>query len=113
MSKNIDLSIVIPLFNEQEVIPFLLEELNKTGQTLGKSYEIIFVDDGSTDKTFELVKKAADQDPKFKVIKLSRNFGHQAAFNVGIDPPLLLILDRLALPNRRYPLQSTLPREDL
>lgn len=85
MSKNIDLSIVIPLFNEQEVVPFLIEELNKVGATLGKNYEVIFVDDGSTDNTFELVKKAADQDPKFKVIKLSRNFGHQAAFNVGID----------------------------
>lgn len=85
MSKNLDLSIVIPLFNEQEVTPFLIEELNKVGQTLGKNYEIILVDDGSTDNTFELIKKIADQDPKFKVIKFSRNFGHQAAFNVGID----------------------------
>ena len=85
MSKNVDLSIVIPLFNEQEVIPLLVQELNKVGQTLGKIYEVILVDDGSTDNTFELVKKAAGQDPKFKVIKLSRNFGHQAAFNVGID----------------------------
>ena len=85
MPKNIDLSIVIPLLNEEEVIPFLLEELNKVGQTLGKNYEIILVDDGSTDNTFELIKRAVKQDPKFKVIKLSRNFGHQAAFNVGID----------------------------
>ncbi len=85
MSKNIDLSIVIPLFNEQEVVPFLIEEINKIGTTLHKDYEVIFVDDGSVDNTFELVKKAANQDPKFKVIKLSRNFGHQAAFNVGID----------------------------
>ncbi len=85
MSKNIDLSIVIPLFNEEEVIPFLIEELNKIGHTLEKNYEVIFVDDGSTDDTFELIKIAAGQDPKFKVIKLSRNFGHQAAFNVGID----------------------------
>lgn len=85
MSKSIDLSIVIPLFNEEEVIPFLLEEINRICPTLGKNYEVIFVDDGSTDNTFESVKKAADQDPKFKVIKLSRNFGHQAAFNVGID----------------------------
>ncbi|OGN01567.1 MAG: hypothetical protein A3I26_00530 [Candidatus Yanofskybacteria bacterium RIFCSPLOWO2_02_FULL_43_10] len=85
MSKNIDLSIVIPLFNEQEVIPFLINELNRVGQTLGKNYEVILVDDGSIDNTFELVKKVADQDSKFKVIKFSRNFGHQAAFNVGID----------------------------
>ena len=85
MFKNIDLSIVIPLFNEEEVIPFLIEEINKVGAALSKNYEVIFVDDGSTDNTFELVKKAAGQDLKFKVIKLSRNFGHQAAFNVGID----------------------------
>ncbi len=85
MSKNLDLSIVIPLFNEEEVIPFLLEEITKAANATLKSYEVIFVDDGSTDHTFELVKKIADQDPKFKVIKLSRNFGHQAAFNVGID----------------------------
>ena len=85
MSKNIDLSIVIPLFNEQEVIPFLIEELNKVGVTLSKKYEVILVDDGSTDNTFELIKKVSEQDSKFKVIKFSRNFGHQAAFNVGID----------------------------
>ena len=85
MSKNIDLSIVIPLFNEQEVIPFLIEELNKVGVTLSKNYEVILVDDGSTDNTFELIKKVSEQDSKFKVIKFSRNFGHQAAFNVGID----------------------------
>lgn len=85
MLKSTDLSIVIPLFNEQEVIPLLVQELNRVGQTLGKNYEVILVDDGSTDNTFELVKRVADQDPKFKVIKLSRNFGHQAAFNVGID----------------------------
>lgn len=85
MLKDIDLSIVIPLFNEQEVIPFLLEELNKVGQTLGKNYEVVLVDDGSTDNTYELIKKAADKDSKIKVIKFSRNFGHQAAFNVGID----------------------------
>ena len=85
MPKNIDLSIVIPLFNEQEVIPFLIKELNRTGSALGKNYEVILVDDGSTDDTFEMIKKVADQDSRFKVIKFSRNFGHQAAFNVGID----------------------------
>ncbi|MEK7121134.1 MAG: glycosyltransferase family 2 protein, partial [Patescibacteria group bacterium] len=85
MSKNIDLSIVIPLFNEEEVFPFLLEEIIKAANATSKNYEVILVDDGSTDNTFELVKKTAGQDPKIKVIKLSRNFGHQAAFNVGID----------------------------
>lgn len=85
MSKNIDLSVVIPLFNEEEVIPFLLEEINKVGGNIAKNYEVILVDDGSTDNTFRLIKDASIKDPKIKVIKLSRNFGHQAAFNVGID----------------------------
>lgn len=85
MSKGIDLSIVIPLFNEQEVIPFLLEEIKKIGASLSKNYEVILVDDGSTDNTFELIRKASIGEPKIKVIKFSRNFGHQAAFNVGID----------------------------
>ena len=75
MSKSIDLSIVIPLFNEEEVIPFLIQEINKVGATISKNYEVILVDDGSTDNTFELVKKAADKDPQIKVVKFSRNFG--------------------------------------
>lgn len=85
MSKSIDLSIVIPLFNEEEVIPFLLQEINKVGATISKNYEVILVDDGSTDNTFQLIKDASIKDSKIKVIKFSRNFGHQAAFNVGID----------------------------
>ena len=85
MSKNIDLSVVIPLLMKKRSSRFLLEEITKVANATSKSYEVILVDDGSTDNTFELVKKAADQDPKLKVIKLSRNFGHQAAFNVGID----------------------------
>src|SRR3989338_6662466 len=85
MPKNIDLSIVIPLFNEEEVAPFLLKEINKVAATLSKDYEVVLVDDGSTDNTFELIKKASKKNPRIKMIKLSRNFGHQAAFNVGID----------------------------
>lgn len=85
MQKSPDLSVVIPLFNEEEVIPYLIAEINKVGTALSRSYEVIFVDDGSTDRTFELIKNAADKSSKFKVVRLSRNFGHQAAFNVGID----------------------------
>src|SRR3990167_10623025 len=85
MSKSTYLSIVIPLFNEEEAIPFLVEAINGVCKSVAKSCEVIFVDDGSTDRTFELIKKAAERDPKFRVVKLSRNFGHQAAFNVGLD----------------------------
>ena len=85
MSKSVDLSIVIPLYNEAEALPYLIKELNKTCNLIGGDSEIVFVDDGSTDNTFELIREASRQDLKIKVVKLSRNFGHQAAFNVGID----------------------------
>lgn len=79
------LSIVIPLYNEEEVIPELVKQLFSVCGTLNKSFEVIFVDDGSKDKTSELLKDAAQKDPKIKVIRFSRNFGHQAAFNAGLD----------------------------
>ena len=85
MSKSTYLSIVIPLFNEEEAIPFLVEAINGVCRNIAKDCEVIFIDDGSTDRTFELVQKAAEKDSKFKVIKFSRNFGHQAGFNVGLD----------------------------
>lgn len=83
--QNPYLSIVIPLFNEEEAVPELLKQLFFVCQSLNKSFEIVFVDDGSKDRTSELLKNAAQKDPRVKVIKFSRNFGHQAAFNAGID----------------------------
>lgn len=78
-------SIVIPLFNEEEVLPALLAELGAVCGTLGQSYEIVLVDDGSTDKTPLVLQAAAEHNPALKIIRFSRNFGHQAAFNAGID----------------------------
>jgi len=83
--SNPYLSIVIPLFNEEEVVPKLLPELGAVCGSLGQSYEIILVDDGSNDRTPLLLKEAAASDSRLKVLKFSRNFGHQAAFNAGID----------------------------
>lgn len=88
MLSNINrphLSVVIPLFNEEEVLPLLIKELKSNCDALGKSYEIIFVNDGSTDNTAGLLRVFAHEDLKIKVIQFSRNFGHQAAFNAGID----------------------------
>lgn len=85
MSKNIALSIVVPLFNEEEVLPKLLSELLVVCDSIGEKYEVIFVDDGSVDRTPLLLKEAADKNPNFKVLRFSKNFGHQAAFNAGID----------------------------
>lgn len=66
-------------------MPLLLKELKSHCDSLGKSYEIIFVDDGSSDKTPRLLEEMAGKNKNIKIIKFSRNFGHQAAFNAGID----------------------------
>jgi len=79
------LSIVIPLLNEEEVLPRLLLELKSVCGALGKDYEVIFVDDGSTDRTPLILQQAAATDSHYKVVRFSRNFGHQAAFNAGLD----------------------------
>lgn len=84
-TNNPYLSIVIPLFNEEEVLPNLLRELGTVCGSLGQSYEIILVDDGSADRTPLLLKEAAAKNSRLKILRFSRNFGHQAAFNAGID----------------------------
>jgi len=84
-SKDPYLSVVIPVFNEEEVLPVLIRELYSVCNSLGKDYEIIFVNDGSYDKTADILGKFADKDSKIKVLNFSRNFGHQAAFSAGLD----------------------------
>jgi polyisoprenyl-phosphate glycosyltransferase len=84
MQKPI-LSIVVPLFNEEESIPALLTEVKRVGSEMGISYELILVDDGSKDATLSLIIKASEEDRRVKIVSFSRNFGHQAAFNAGID----------------------------
>ena len=85
MTQKPYLSLVIPLFNEEEVLPKLLKELYSVCNSLNRGYEIIFVDDGSYDRTPLLLKEAADKSSNIKFIRFSRNFGHQAAFNAGVD----------------------------
>lgn len=79
------ISIVVPLLNEEAVFPLFLKEMRGIMNGSGLSYELIFVDDGSTDSTLNLIKAEAIKDKRVKAISFSRNFGHQAAFNAGID----------------------------
>lgn len=80
------LSVVVPCFNEEEVISETFKRLNSFCQELrGLDIEIIFIDDGSKDKTRELLKKYAAEDDRIKVICFARNFGHQIAVTAGID----------------------------
>jgi dolichol-phosphate mannosyltransferase len=78
------ISIVIPLYNEEENIHQLYERLTASSNLWKEDYEILFVDDGSYDDTLSMLQQICNHDKKIKVIKLSRNFGHQAAISAGI-----------------------------
>ena len=77
------LTIIIPVFNEEESVPLILMRLRST--LSGVAWELIFVDDGSTDATVEVIQRAAAEDHRVKLLQLSRNFGHQAAVTAGLD----------------------------
>jgi glycosyltransferase involved in cell wall biosynthesis len=79
------LSLVIPIFNEEENIVPLYRELKKVLETLERRYEIIFVDDGSDDAGSEVLKQLAQQDNMVKVIQLRKNFGQTAAIAAGVE----------------------------
>src|SRR6267142_1337720 len=78
------LSVVIPCFNESVVLPLLKQRLLRALNELSGSWEVIFVDDGSQDDTYEQLSEMHLADPRFKVISFSRNFGHQAAVAAGL-----------------------------
>jgi len=80
------ISLVIPCYNEQDVIEETLDRLAQLGKSLHDyAFEIICVDDGSRDKTYELLRAAAETMPGLRIVKFSRNFGHQIAVTAGID----------------------------
>ena len=84
-SKPISYSIVIPVFNEEAVLPVLLRRLDLLLAQLDEPAEAIFVDDGSTDSGPFVLQALARRDPRFRYICLSRNFGHQIAITAGMD----------------------------
>jgi len=83
--KNLDLSLVIPVYNEAENLEILYREIKSSCENLGKSYEVIFIDDGSTDDSALVLKKIRKQHPVVKIIKLRKNFGQTAALSAGFD----------------------------
>jgi glycosyltransferase involved in cell wall biosynthesis len=78
-------SLVLPACDEAETIPELLRRLHDVLDRLDGSAEVVFVDDGSVDATYDLLADASRSDPRFRVVQLSRNFGHQAAITAGLE----------------------------
>lgn len=78
------LSVVVPCFNEQEAVPIFYNEVKKVLVTLKAEYEIIFIDDGSSDKTLEEVKELSEKDKCVHYVSFSRNFGKEAAMYAGL-----------------------------
>jgi len=79
------LSVIIPLYNEEENLPLLYEKLKEYLESLKKEYEILFVDDGSADRTLSILEEIQAKDNRVVVLSLRRNFGQTAAFAAGFD----------------------------
>ena len=80
-----ELSLVIPIYNEEEVLPQLGDRLAELLATLAIDCEVVFVDDGSKDRSLELLRELAAKEPRYRVASFSRNFGHQRAITCGMD----------------------------
>ncbi len=86
MSRQTRVSVAVPVYNEEAVIPLLLQRVKAVLDRLpGGPHELVLVDDGSSDRTLELLMDAAEQDSRVVVVGLSRNFGHQTALVAGLD----------------------------
>ena len=80
-----DLSIVIPVYNEEAILPHMYERLIRALESVTGHYELIWVNDCSKDESLAILKKFSKQNPKSHFISLSRNFGHQKAITAGLD----------------------------
>jgi dolichol-phosphate mannosyltransferase len=80
-----DISVIIPIYNEEENIDVLFKRLSKVMEDLRVSHEFIFINDGSRDRSIELIKALSIKYPQVKYIDFSRNFGHQVAVSAGLD----------------------------
>lgn len=85
MSSRCDVSVVVPVFDEEEVIEELVSRVGAALERAAVEYELIFVNDGSKDGTLERLRRLRAEDGRIKLIDLSRNFGHQIAVTAGLD----------------------------
>lgn len=90
------LSLIVPVFNEEEVLRFSFERMDTAMASMGYPYEIIYINDGSRDGTMKILRGIADENPQVRVLSFSRNFGHQLAVTAGMDAAkgdALIIID--------------------
>jgi glycosyltransferase involved in cell wall biosynthesis len=85
MEIKVDISIVVPVFNEQENVEAVYSAVRSTLQSMDCSYEIVMVDDGSSDGSYDVLARLASEDTAIKVIRFRRNFGQTAAMAAGFD----------------------------
>jgi dolichol-phosphate mannosyltransferase len=83
--NDCELSVVVPVYNEEEVVAETAKRLHAVLAPLGISYELVFVNDGSRDATLSILDGLAAADSHIRILDLSRNFGHQAAISAGMD----------------------------
>ncbi|RLC87470.1 MAG: glycosyltransferase, partial [Chloroflexi bacterium] len=81
----LDLSVVLPVYNEAGSLPGLIPELSAVLRQLGRSYEIVAVDDGSSDDSVAVLRRLQEQEPHLRIVQFRRNFGQTAAFAAGFD----------------------------
>ena len=79
------ISIIVPCFNEEETVPYFYREIDKISKKIKYEFELIFINDGSIDKTSDIIKKYAKKDKRIKYISFSRNFGKEAAMYAGLE----------------------------
>lgn len=84
-TKKYDISVFIPVYNEEDSLPILHKKITESLDGTNYSYEVVYVDDGSKDKSFEILESIANANPNVKAIKFRRNFGQTAAMSAGID----------------------------
>lgn len=120
-NENIRYSVIAPVYNEEELCIELCKRISKTLKKTGENFEIILIDDGSTDGTFSILEKQSLKNPELKVVRLSKNFGQEPAIICGIeiscgeeiilidgdlqDPPEV-ILDLIKKKNKNYNIVS-------
>jgi len=86
-SKNLvnELSVVLPVYNEAESLPSVIPEISAVLHDIGRSYEIVAVDDGSSDGSVDVLRRLQEEEPNLRIVQFRRNFGQTAAFSAGFD----------------------------